>query len=291
MKTLIIAEAGVNHNGQLENALKLVDVAKDTGADVVKFQTFRSKNVISRFAPKAAYQEKATGYNESQLEMVKKLELSFDDFRIIQNYCEQKRIMFLSTPFDLESIKFLEDLDLPFYKIPSGEITNLPYLIKISKTSKPIIMSTGMSSLDEVGIALDILQKNGAGRITLLHCNTQYPTLFKDTNLKAMLTLKEKFGVDIGYSDHTLGIEVPIAAVALGATVIEKHFTLDKNMEGPDHKASLDPQELSAMVKAIRNIEIALGDGIKQPSESEIPNIEVARKSIVAKQNIAKGEL
>ncbi|WP_041484249.1 N-acetylneuraminate synthase [Desulfitobacterium metallireducens] len=290
-KTLIIAEAGVNHNGQLDTALKLVDVAAEAGVDAIKFQTFKSNNVVSKFAPKAAYQEKTTGTDETQLEMVKKLELSFENFRLIQNYCDQKDIIFLSTPFDLDSIDFLASLDLPIYKVPSGEITNLPYLMKIACLDKPVIMSTGMSNLDEVGLALNVLRDNGAGTVTLLHCNTQYPTLFEDANLKAMLALKERFGVTVGYSDHTLGIEAPIAAVALGATVIEKHFTLDKNMEGPDHKASLDPQELKAMVTAIRNVEVALGTGLKEPSDSELPNREVARKSIVAKRNITRGEL
>ena len=286
----IIAEAGVNHNGDIMLAKKLIDTAKTVGADAVKFQTFIAENVLSKIAQKADYQKQTTGPNESQLEMVKKLELSFCDFRELKNYCVEKKISFLSTPFDLDSIDFLESLEIPMYKVPSGEITNLPYLIKIANTGKSVIMSTGMSDLDEVGLALDVLRDNGAGAITLLHCNTQYPTAYVDANIKAMITLKERFGVEVGYSDHTLGIEAPIAAAALGATVIEKHFTLDKNMAGPDHKASLNPQELKAMVAAIRNIEIALGDGIKRPSVSEIPNKEVARKSIVAKRNIVKGE-
>lgn len=290
MKTFIIAEAGVNHNGRLDIALKLVDIAVEAGANAIKFQTFQANKVISKFAPKATYQEKNIGSSESQLEMAKKLELSFENFIALQNYCDKQGIMFLSTPFDYDSIDFLASLDLPIFKIPSGEITNLPYLIKIANIKKPVIMSTGMSSLDEVRVALNVLRNNGAGPITLLHCNTQYPTPFKDANLKAMLTLKENLGTAVGYSDHTLGIEAPIAAVALGASIIEKHFTLDKSMKGPDHKASLDPLELKAMVAAIRNIEIALGDGIKQPSKSEIANIKVARKSIVAKRNIVKGE-
>lgn len=287
----IIAEAGVNHNGDIQLANKLIDAAKSAGADAVKFQTFKAESVVSKIAQKAEYQKRTTGTDESQLEMVKRLELSFCDFKKLKKYCEEKEILFLSTPFDFDSIDFLESLEMPIYKVPSGEITNLPYLMKIARIGKPVIMSTGMSDLDEVGSALDVLRDNGAGTITLLHCNTQYPTPFEDANIKAMLTLKERFGVAVGYSDHTLGIEAPIAAVALGATVIEKHFTLDKNMEGPDHKASLDPQELKAMVTSIRNIEVALGDGIKRPSKSETPNKEVARKSIVARRNIVKGEI
>lgn len=290
-KIFIIAEAGVNHNGDIKMAQKLIDVAKSAGADAVKFQTFKAGSLVSKVAQKADYQKQTTGADESQLEMVKKLELSFCDFRELKKYCDEKEISFLSTPFDFESIDFLESLEMLIYKVPSGEITNLPYLMKIASKGKPVIMSTGMSDMDEVESALEVLRDNGAGSVTLLHCNTQYPTPFEDANIKAMLTLKERFGVAVGYSDHTLGIEAPIAAVALGATVIEKHFTLDKNIEGPDHKASLDPQELIDMVTSIRNIELALGDGIKTPSKSEIPNKEVARKSIVAKRNIVKGEI
>jgi len=290
-KIFVIAEAGVNHNGDIKLAKKLIDVAKSAGVDAVKFQTFKAENVVSKVAQKAEYQKETTGADESQLDMVKNLELTFQDFRELKKYCEEKEILFLSTPFDLESIEFLESLDIPIYKVPSGEVNNLLYLMKIAGTGKPIIMSTGMTDLDEVSSALEVLRDNGAGTITLLHCNTQYPTPFEDANIKAMLTLKERFGIAVGYSDHTLGIEAPVAAVALGATVIEKHFTLDKNMEGPDHKASLDPQELKAMVTAIRNIEVALGDGIKRPSKSEISNKEVARKSIVARRNIIKGEI
>nr|WP_042331807.1 N-acetylneuraminate synthase [Desulfosporosinus orientis] len=291
MHTYIIAEAGVNHNGDILLAKKLIDTAKTSGADAVKFQTFIAKNVVSKNAQKAAYQKQTTGENESQLEMVKKLELSFDDFRELKNYCDKKAISFLSTPFDLESIDFLETLDMPIYKVPSGEITNLPYLIKIARIGKPVIMSTGMSELDEIALALEALQDNGAGTITLLHCNTQYPTPFEDSNLRAMLMLKDSFDIKVGYSDHTLGIEAPIAAVALGAAVIEKHFTLDKCMEGPDHQACLNPQELKAMVTAIRNIELALGDGLKRVSKSEEPNKIAARKSIVAKRTIVKDEI
>lgn len=290
-KVFIIAEAGVNHNGSVRLAKKLVDAAKNAGADAIKFQTFIADRLVSKVAQKADYQKQATETIESQLEMLKKLELSFDIFKDIKNHCEEKGILFLSTAFDLDSINFLESLEMPIYKVPSGEITNLPYLMKIASLGKPVIISTGMSELDEVGLALEVLRDNGAGTMTLLHCNTQYPTPFEDANLKAMLTLKKRFGLAVGYSDHTLGIEAPIAAIALGATVIEKHFTLDKSLVGPDHKASLDPQELKAMVTSIRNIEVALGDGIKQPSVSEIMNKEVARKSIVARRNIVKGEI
>ncbi|TGE33011.1 N-acetylneuraminate synthase [Desulfosporosinus sp. Sb-LF] len=287
----IIAEAGVNHNGDIKLAKKLIDAAKNAGADAVKFQTFKAECLVSKVAQKADYQKQATKTGESQQEMLKKLELSFSDFKDIKNYCEEKEILFLSTPFDFDSIDFLESLGMPIYKVPSGEITNLPYLIKIASTGKPVIMSTGMSDLDEVGLAIKVLRDYGAGKITLLHCNTQYPTPFEDANLKAMLTLKERFGFAVGYSDHTLGVEVSLAAIALGAKVIEKHFTLDKSMEGPDHMASLDPQELKVMVTSIRNIEVALGDGIKRVSKSENPNKEVARKSIVAKRGIVKGEI
>ena len=251
-KIFIIAEAGVNHNGDIKMAQKLIDVAKSAGADAVKFQTFKAGSLVSKVAQKADYQKQTTGADESQLEMVKKLELSFCDFRELKKYCDEKEISFLSTPFDFESIDFLESLEMLIYKVPSGEITNLPYLMKIASKGKPVIMSTGMSDMDEVESALEVLRDNGAGSVTLLHCNTQYPTPFEDANIKAMLTLKERFGVAVGYSDHTLGIEAPIAAVALGATVIEKHFTLDKNIEGPDHKASLDPQELIDMVTSIK---------------------------------------
>ncbi|WP_368293720.1 N-acetylneuraminate synthase [Dehalobacter sp. TBBPA1] len=288
---LIIAEAGVNHNGNVPLARELIDIAKDAGVDAVKFQTFKAESLISKVADKADYQKQMTRTNESQLEMVKKLELSYGDFTELKKYCDQKEILFLSTPFDLESIDFLNSFDMPIFKVPSGEITNLPYLIKIAQTGKPVIMSTGMCDLADVGLALEVLQNNGAGSVTLLHCNTQYPTPFEDANIKAMLTLKEHFGVKVGYSDHTLGIAAPLAAVALGAAVIEKHFTLDKNLEGPDHKASLDPRELKAMVSAIRNVELALGDGVKRVSKSENPNKQAARKSIVAKRNIVKGEL
>ena len=290
--TFIIAEAGVNHNGDINLAKKLIDVAVEAGADAVKFQTFKAEEVISEVAPMAEYQKKNVGKERSQIEMVKELELSFDDFKELKDYCDEKGIMFLSTPFDIESARFLKELGLEIFKIPSGEITNYLLLREIGSYGKKVILSTGMADLGEIEDALDVLIESGTKRenITVLHCNTEYPTPIEDVNLKAMLTIKEAFKVDVGYSDHTLGIEVPIAAVALGATVIEKHFTLDKNLSGPDHKASLEPQELKSMIKAIRNIEKALGDGIKKPSKSEIKNIHIARKYIVAKRYIKKGE-
>ena len=293
-KTFIIAEAGVNHNGSLELAQKMIDAAVDAGADAVKFQTFKAEKLVSKYAPKAEYQKKRTTADESQLEMIKKLELNAATHRILIDYCTKKNIRFLSTPFDLESIDLLNELGLDIFKIPSGEITNLPYLRKIGDLKKEIILSTGMADLGEIEDALDVLA--GAGTklkdITVLHCNTEYPTPIEDANLKAMLTIKAAFpGVNIGYSDHTLGIEIPVAAVAMGATIIEKHFTLDKNMEGPDHKASLEPNELKAMVHAIRNVEKALGSGIKKPSHSELKNKPIARKSLVAAKPILKGEV
>ena len=290
-KTLIIAEAGVNHNGSIEIAKKLIDAAKNAGVDIIKFQTFISENVISKNAKKAEYQKVNDTKEESQLDMVKKLELSFDEFIELNEYCKSKNIEFLSTAFDFESIDFLDNLGMGTWKIPSGEITNLPYLIKIAKLNKPVILSTGMSTMDDINNAIIVLKQNGAGDLTVLHCTTEYPTPFHDVNLNAMLTIKDEFGVKVGYSDHTKGIEVPIAAVALGATVIEKHFTLDCNMEGPDHKASLEPDELKAMAESIRHIESALGDGIKQPAESEKKNMAIARKSIIAKRDIKAGEV
>ena len=292
MSVFIIAEAGVNHNGSLEFAKKLVDAAVEAGADAVKFQTFKAENLVSKEAKKAEYQVKNTGNNESQYDMLKKLELGFDEFIELKRYCDEKGIMFLSTPFDFESIEFLDKLGLEIFKIPSGEITNYPYLREIAKLKKRVILSTGMANLCEIEQAVDVIEKYGTNRenIIILHANTEYPTPMEDVNLKAMLTIKEAFKVNVGYSDHTLGIEVPVAAVAMGAVVIEKHFTLDKNMEGPDHKASLEPDELKAMVKAIRNIETALGNGIKKPSKSESKNIEIARKVVVAKKDIKKGE-
>lgn len=290
-RTYIIAEAGVNHNGDFKLAKKMIFEAKKAGVDAVKFQTFVSKNLVSNYAPKAEYQKKNTNGLESQQDMLKKLELSFNDFTVLQEYAKELDIDFLSTPFDEESIEFLKTLQMPFWKIPSGEITNLPYLMKIEETKKPIILSTGMSTIDEIEQTLNVFKEYSRSNITLLHCNTEYPTPFKDVNLKAMNTLKDKFNVNVGYSDHTKGIEVPIAAVAMGAVIIEKHFTLDKNMEGPDHKASIEPNELVSMVNAIRNIEESLGDGEKCPSDSEIKNISIARKSIVAKKEIKRGDL
>ena len=286
----IIAEAGDNHNGNLELAFQLVDKAAQAGADCVKFQTFVTEEVISKRAEKAEYQKESTGADESQYEMVKKLELTFDNFRQLQQYAKEKGLMFLSTPFDIPSVDFLNSIDIPCFKIPSGEITNLPYLIRIAQTGRDIILSTGMAEIEEIEAAVKALRENGAGEISLLHCNTEYPTPMEDVNLRAMLTLKEKFSVRVGYSDHTKGIEVPIAAAAMGAEIIEKHFTLDHNMEGPDHKASLEPDELKAMVEGIRNIEKALGNGIKTASRSEKKNMDIARKSIVARRKIAKGE-
>ena len=290
MGVYIIAEAGVNHNGSFELACKLVDAAKSAGVDCIKFQTFKSNNLVSHNAQKAEYQKDNTGEG-SQVDMLKKLELSYDDFLKLKEYCDQVGICFLSTPFDLDSIEFLDSVDMPFWKIPSGEITNYPYLVALARTGKPVVMSTGMCEMGEIEAAIKVLRQNGTNSIKLLHCNTEYPTPFEDVNLKAMQTMRDTFGLEVGYSDHTKGIEIPIAAVALGATVIEKHFTLDRNMEGPDHKASLEPDELSKMVSSIRHIEMALGNGDKTPSDSEKKNIAVARKSIVAKTSIKVGEI
>jgi N,N'-diacetyllegionaminate synthase len=291
--TIIIAEAGVNHNGSMESAKRLIDVAAKASADYVKFQTFKAETLVTQTADKAEYQKGLTGADETQFEMIKKLELDKEAHEELMNYCKQKKIQFLSTAFDHGSIKLLEKLDIPLYKIPSGEITNLPYLRHIGGMDMPIIMSTGMSTLDEVRDALNILLEAGAkkDKITILHCNTEYPTPMEDVNLKAMITIRDELGVNIGYSDHTLGIEIPVAAVAMGAKVIEKHFTLDRTMPGPDHAASLEPEELKAMVAAIRNIEKAMGDGVKKTSKSEDKNIHIVRKSIVAKKSIKKGEL
>lgn len=293
-KVTIIAEAGVNHNGDIYLAKKLIDVAAEAGVDYVKFQTFEPEKLVSKYAEKAKYQIENTGNKEeSQLEMIKSMTLKKEWHQQLIDHCHTKDIKFLSTGFDLESIVFLNQLNLDIFKIPSGELTNLPYLRKIGSLGKPIILSTGMAYLHEIEAALEILTKVGAKKeeITILHCNTEYPTPIQDVNLLAMKTIAEKIGVKTGYSDHTLGIEIPIAAVALGARVIEKHFTLDRNMKGPDHKASLEPDELKAMVKAIRSIEKAMGDGIKQPSASERKNIVVARKSVVAKTAIRKGDV
>jgi len=293
MSVFVIAEAGVNHNGSITLAKKLIDVAASAGADAVKFQTFKAENLVSKDAKKAKYQEETTNSSESQYSMLKKLELDVETHKELITYCNGKSIMFLSTPFDLDSIDLLDDLGLTMFKIPSGEITNLPYLRKIGTLNKKVILSTGMSTLNEVEQALNVLIKAGTlkDNITLLHANTQYPTPMCDVNLNAMLTIRNTLGVKVGYSDHTLGIEVDIAAVAMGATIIEKHFTLDTKMEGPDHKASLEPPELIQMVKSIRNIEVALGSSEKKPSPSESENIEIARKSIVAICKINKGEV
>ncbi|WP_452220328.1 N-acetylneuraminate synthase [Lacinutrix salivirga] len=293
-KTLIIAEAGVNHNGDINLAKKLIDVAADAGVDYVKFQTFNSKKLVSKHALKASYQKENTNNeDDSQLKMLQQLELSKDDHHVLMDYCKSKSVKFLSTAFDLESIDFLNNLPIDLFKIPSGELTNYPYLKKIGGLGKPIIISTGMADLQEIKDTVAVLLQFGAFKkdITILHCNTEYPTPMQDVNLNAMLTIGKACDVPIGYSDHTLGIEIPTAAVALGATVIEKHFTLNKTMEGPDHKASLEPQELKAMVLAIRNIEKALGNGIKQPSPSELKNKDIARKSIVASTTIKKGDV
>ncbi len=290
---LIIAEAGVNHNGSIDVAKKMIDVAINADADYVKFQTFKAQKLVSIHAEKADYQKETTNNEESQFNMIKKLELDTDAHEELFSYCRNKGIKFISTPFDLDSIDLLFELGVELFKVGSGEITNYPYLKKIASKKLPVILSTGMSNLSDVEQALDVLLNGGLRReiITLLHANTEYPTPMEDVNLKAMLTLKDAFKTNIGYSDHTLGIEVPIAAAAMGATVIEKHFTLDKTMEGPDHKASLEPNELISMVKAIRNIEKAMGTGIKKPSNSEKKNIPIARKSIVARKKIKKEEL
>lgn len=282
-KTIVIAEAGVNHNGSLELAKELIDAAAAAGADYVKFQTFIAEKSISKSASKASYQSENTdNSHESQLEMVKKLELSFNEFRILKDYSDKKGIAFLSTGFDAESLEFLKTIDVKIAKIPSGEITNLPYLRKVASLFEEIIISTGMATMEDISNALNVLKFEGvkSDRIAILHCNTEYPTPMVDVNLLAMLDIKNKFNTRFGYSDHTLGIEISIAAVALGANIIEKHFTLDKNMQGPDHKASLEPEELKQMITSIRNIELALGDGIKVPSASERKNMIIARKSL-----------
>lgn len=290
-KALIIAEAGVNHNGSLDLAKKLAYTAKECGADIVKFQTAKLESLVSRNAGIAEYQRNNIGLETTQQEMLRQLLLSYDDFIHLSDYCKGIGINFLSTPFDIPSIDFLNELGCDFWKIPSGEITNYPYLVRIARTKKPVILSTGMSRIDEVKACYEVLTANGTSDVTMLHCTTQYPTEFKDVNLKAMLTLGRIFVCPVGYSDHTRGIEVPVAAVAMGAKVIEKHFTLDRNMKGPDHIASLEPDELRSMVSMIRNIEEAFGDGVKEPKAVELANIVVARKSIIAKRNIMKGEL
>ncbi len=291
-KVIIIAEAGVNHNGKYDLAVKMIHEAKRAGADYVKFQTAVPELVISTIAPKAEYQKETTGNDESQLEMCRAIHLPLSDYAKLKKICDEVGIGFMSTPFDLVSIDTLEPLGMDYYKIPSGEITNLPYLRKIASKGRKVIMSTGMSEMNEIADALKVLEDGGLKRddITLLHCNTEYPTPFCDVNLMAMKTIAGTFGVKVGYSDHTRGIEVPIAAVAMGAEVIEKHFTLDRNMEGPDHKASLEPDQLKAMVDAIRNVEQAIGSAEKHATASETPNKVVARKSIVAARDIAEGE-
>lgn len=289
-KVLIIAEAGVNHNGDINLAKKLIEQAAKAGADVVKFQTFKANSCVSVSAKKAKYQLETTAKEESQLEMIKKLELSYESHFELMKHCKKHGIAFLSTPFDLESVEFLRGLDLPYFKIPSGEITNFPYLKAVAKCKKKVLLSTGMANLGEIEAALEILRKNGTKNITLLHCNTEYPTPFEDVNLNALKTLKEAFKLEVGYSDHTEGIVASLGAVALGAVVIEKHFTLDKTMEGPDHRASLEFEELKALCKGIRELEKALGSGIKKASKSEAKNKIIARKSLVAKREIQKGE-
>jgi len=292
-RVIVIAEAGVNHNGSLEIAKKMVDAAVKAGADIIKFQTFVGEKVISRYAPKAKYQLETTAEGESQLDMVKKLEFSPSEHKELFNYCIQKNIQYLSSPFDLESIELLAEMNVKAIKIPSGEITNLPYLRKIGALQKTIILSTGMSTLGEIETAIDILTRAGTKRenIVLLHCTTEYPAPYEEVNLQAILTLQKAFGLKTGLSDHTEGIEIAIAAAAMGASVIEKHFTLDKNMEGPDHKASLSPEELYQMIRTIRHVEKAMGNGIKKPSPSETANIPIVRKSIVAARPIARGEV
>ena len=295
MHTIIIAEAGVNHNGSLDLAKQLVDKAVEAGVDYIKFQTFKASKLVTKAAKQAEYQQKNIGKEgDSQYQMLKKLELSHEDHEMLLGYCKEKGIKFFSTAFDFDSIEYLHSLNLGLWKIPSGEVTNYPFLKRVAAYNEPTILSTGMCDMEDVRAAVEALYRNGLSRenLMLLHCNTEYPTPFEDVNLKAMDALREEFDVEVGYSDHTKGIEVPIAAVSLGATVIEKHFTLDRNMEGPDHKASLEPDELKAMVSAIRNIEKAVGgDGTKHVSESERKNIAIARKSIVAARDIKAGEV
>ena len=293
MSVFIIAEAGINHNGSIRIAKRLIDIAAKAGADAVKFQTFNTENLVTKNAKKAKYQKKNDNRKESQFDMLKKLELSPLMHKILLSYCKKKNILFLSSPFDLQSIDFLNNLGLKIFKIPSGEITNLPYLEKLGKLNKKIILSTGMSNINEIKDALNILIKKGTKKnnITVLHANTEYPTPMRDVNLRSMVSIGKTFNVNFGYSDHTLGSEVSIAAVALGAKCIEKHFTLNCKMKGPDHRASLEPKELTKMIFAIRNIEIAMGSRIKKPSKSETANIKIVRKSLVASKNIKKGEI
>ena len=287
-KVFIIAEAGINHNGSLELAKLMVDKSVEAGVDCIKFQTFKSENLVNKDAKKAEYQINNTGSDDSQYSMLKKLELSYSDFSELKSYCDEKGIMFLSTPFDLESIDFLANLGMKIFKVPSGEITNLPYLRKINSYKREVILSTGMANLEEIHDALNILKDC---KVTLLHCTTEYPCPYDSVNMNAMLTIRDKFNLPVGYSDHTRGIEIPVMAVAMGAKVIEKHFTLDKTMDGPDHKASLEPDELKKMVSFVRNVEKAFGTGVKEPQEAEKKNIAIARKSIVAKCDIKKGDI
>ncbi len=291
--TIIIAEAGVSHNGSMQLAKQMVEAAKSCGVDYVKFQTFKAEKIANRFAMQAQYQKNNMKSESSQVDMLRKLELTDADFITLDQFCNSEGIKFMSTPFDLESIGFLAGLGMDFMKIPSGEITNLPYLRKVAETGIPVIMSTGMCRLGEIEDAMDVLYKGGltTDKITLLHCNTEYPTPMVDVNLRAMETLRSAFGTKVGYSDHTKGIEVPVAAVAIGASVIEKHFTLDRTLPGPDHVASLEPDELKLMVDSIRNIELAMGNSCKHVSDSERKNIAVARKSIVAAKDIRAGEI
>jgi|TARA_B110000438_G_scaffold283163_1_gene310904 N,N'-diacetyllegionaminate synthase len=291
-RVIVIAEVGPNHNGKIRLARKLIDIAKDCGADFIKFQTSIPELHISKFAKKANYQSKNTSREETQLQMAKKNSLTFEQFRQLNKYCKKKKINFLSTAFDLKSISFLNKLNMKFIKIPSGEITNYPYLSKIGKLKKKIILSTGMANMKEIGEALEVLTKKGVAKkkITVMQCNTEYPTPLKDANLRAMISIKKKYGVSIGYSDHTEGIEAALAATAMGAEIIEKHITLDKNLSGPDHKASITKKELKMMIDAIRKVELTLGDGIKKASSSEKKNIKIARNSIVAARDIKKGE-
>lgn len=287
----IIAEAGVNHNGSLEIARRLVEAARSCGADAVKFQTFKAERLVTRGAEKADYQKRAGTEGDSQFEMLKRLELGEDDFRMLFDDCNLVGIEFLSSPFDEESADLLDSLGMATFKVPSGEITNHPFLEHVARKEKPVILSTGMSTIGEVEEAVGILSACGASRLTLLHCVTEYPAPYGEINLNAMITLRTAFGLEVGYSDHTPGIEVPVAAVALGATVIEKHFTLDNAMDGPDHRASLNPDDFRRMVQAIRNVKQAMGDGIKRPAPCELKNVGIARKSIVAAEAIGKGEI
>ncbi|RJX31010.1 MAG: N-acetylneuraminate synthase [Oxalobacter sp.] len=292
MSVIVIAEAGVNHNGDIGMARQLIDAATEAGANYVKFQTFTAERLVTRQAEKADYQKQNDGKSDSQFEMLKRLELTSQMHKELMDHCKLRGITFLSTGFDIESVDFLNELAIPLFKVPSGEITNLPYLQRIGALGKHVVMSTGMATMEEIGDAIRVLEQAGTSRsvITVLHCTTDYPTAMKDVNLRAMCAIRDAFNVAVGYSDHTQGIEIPIAAVALGASVIEKHFTLDRNLPGPDHKASLEPNELRAMVTAIRNIEVAMGDGIKRPTASELKNLPVARKSIVAAREIKAGE-